>query len=98
MFAKHPDVAQKYAAETPDDSALPERVGAPMKPPMKRNPQADALSELHAMLSQHIGKNLKAKKDRPVNVNVDPEDADDPETELMQDEAGRPARRAKLKA
>jgi hypothetical protein len=53
-----------------------------MKPPMKRNPQADALSELHAMLSQHIGKNLKAKKDRPVNVNVDPEDADDPETEL----------------
>jgi hypothetical protein len=28
MFAKHPDVAQKYAAETPDDSALPERVGA----------------------------------------------------------------------
>jgi hypothetical protein len=79
MFANHPEMAKQWAADTPDQSALPSRVGDKMQKKSKADPRMDALNELHSMLSGAISAKLKAKK-HPA-PETDPEDADDPANE-----------------
>lgn len=76
MFATHPDMAKRWAKETPDQSALPEKVGN-MK---KRNPHAEAMTDLHSMLSEAISHKLKAKMSAKMDRSK--AKADDPSEEL----------------
>ena len=59
MFANKPEMAKRWAAETPDQSALPQKVNMDKK--TKRDPHGEALSDLHSMLSEAIAHKLKAK-------------------------------------
>ena len=96
MFENHPDMARRWAAETPNMSDLPEHVSH-KDPPMKKqksDPRMDALSELHSMLTQSIGAKLKAKKS-PAQ-EIDPEEAQESDQQLGQ--SGEPDENPGLKA
>lgn len=45
MYSEHPDLAEKFQAETPNDASLPERIGSPQKksvrPRRRRTSQHD---------------------------------------------------------